>query len=488
MPSDYGVLLAVVKGDRPERPEGNATGLTDEIWEIMQMCWNSAPSQRPLANRIVELLGSAEILASDNRLQDDFNQSVLLETMSQDALGFPDDSRLRGRSPQVIHVLPSPTSTYSSRSSRSLRDRSPHRSRSRSYSRSTRSRSRSPPDRMPPYPPHYPLPHAPHYPLPYPFPYPQPTNINIPTQYPIVLSPDTPSPPSSRRSSRSRSRSPSIQHAPLYLPVNLPPPQIIFPPRTPSPQSSPSSSSSIFPATIPQYPTPLPIPTPSPIPIPLQRLPSISLSQTQTPSPQTATIPHSNSPFIPGISVPSPYQPSSSPGAHSRYSNRSNSRSPLRVKLPEGNSSSIDASGLARYNPSKDLPAIPQDMSASPKDSVWSTQASASSTNEGVRAPWAEDDDDDDDDEGADNIVYDPGRGRRTWNKAPSQEVYTFSDWNRYSPAWISTLYILEPWFWCAIHMQIVPQAHGSLLADSVGLLRRPVWQLAACTRRLLYI
>ena len=47
----------VMKGTRPERPEKyEAPHLTDEIWKLIENCWNHDPVQRPLAANVSETL------------------------------------------------------------------------------------------------------------------------------------------------------------------------------------------------------------------------------------------------------------------------------------------------------------------------------------------------------------------------------------------------------------------------------------------------
>jgi len=47
----------VLKGTRPERPEKyEAPHLTDEIWKLIEHCWNDDPVQRPFASNVAETL------------------------------------------------------------------------------------------------------------------------------------------------------------------------------------------------------------------------------------------------------------------------------------------------------------------------------------------------------------------------------------------------------------------------------------------------
>ena len=56
----YVVPVKVFKGERPERPqEVEGRWFTDEIWEILERCWKSNPSDRPGINCVFECLGRA---------------------------------------------------------------------------------------------------------------------------------------------------------------------------------------------------------------------------------------------------------------------------------------------------------------------------------------------------------------------------------------------------------------------------------------------
>ncbi|KAG5351163.1 hypothetical protein C0989_007708 [Termitomyces sp. Mn162] len=69
---DYGVLIKVSRGERPEKPLDpfcKDRGLTDFIWELIQECWEQIPSKRPSAAQIVERLSrefSRNLLEQDD--------------------------------------------------------------------------------------------------------------------------------------------------------------------------------------------------------------------------------------------------------------------------------------------------------------------------------------------------------------------------------------------------------------------------------------
>ncbi|KAF9644749.1 kinase-like protein [Thelephora ganbajun] len=51
-------LSKVLCGERPPRPQGEAGELfTDDIWEVVELCWKPRPSDRAIANDVLECLG-----------------------------------------------------------------------------------------------------------------------------------------------------------------------------------------------------------------------------------------------------------------------------------------------------------------------------------------------------------------------------------------------------------------------------------------------
>ena len=45
---DPEVVFMILGGERPRRPEGDVGRLfTDEIWEVLRLCWNEQPGDRP---------------------------------------------------------------------------------------------------------------------------------------------------------------------------------------------------------------------------------------------------------------------------------------------------------------------------------------------------------------------------------------------------------------------------------------------------------
>jgi hypothetical protein len=55
------VVPMVIEGRRPKRPANSqGVGLSDEIWDMMQTCWDREPSNRPQIGDIVKLLAKAQ--------------------------------------------------------------------------------------------------------------------------------------------------------------------------------------------------------------------------------------------------------------------------------------------------------------------------------------------------------------------------------------------------------------------------------------------
>jgi len=67
---DSTVMLKVVEGSRPPRPADTSL-LSDEIWKVIEMCWNQAPQDRPSAESVIEQLPLAGIV-DDRPSGDDY--------------------------------------------------------------------------------------------------------------------------------------------------------------------------------------------------------------------------------------------------------------------------------------------------------------------------------------------------------------------------------------------------------------------------------
>ena len=64
---DSTVMKKVVGGSRPPRPADTSL-LSDEIWKVIEMCWNQEPQDRPSAESAIEQLPLAGIV--DDRPSD----------------------------------------------------------------------------------------------------------------------------------------------------------------------------------------------------------------------------------------------------------------------------------------------------------------------------------------------------------------------------------------------------------------------------------
>lgn len=55
--SDFIVFVLVARGERPERPRGyEGRWFTDEIWGVLELCWEKQPDDRPSAEGILTCL------------------------------------------------------------------------------------------------------------------------------------------------------------------------------------------------------------------------------------------------------------------------------------------------------------------------------------------------------------------------------------------------------------------------------------------------
>ena len=76
IPVEARIILSVLAGRRPAWPSDNSSrvrGLSDEMRELVETCWDQKPTNRPTATQIVQQL---RVLASgrpDQRQQDDFS-------------------------------------------------------------------------------------------------------------------------------------------------------------------------------------------------------------------------------------------------------------------------------------------------------------------------------------------------------------------------------------------------------------------------------
>jgi hypothetical protein len=82
---DFQVMFAVKLGKRPSRPTHDLSltrGLNDEIWHIIEACWDQDPSGRPSASKVVEYLRALPNKPSDHRPLNDFDKVLPSQVLS----------------------------------------------------------------------------------------------------------------------------------------------------------------------------------------------------------------------------------------------------------------------------------------------------------------------------------------------------------------------------------------------------------------------
>ena len=55
------VMKKVLEGSRPPRP-AHTNLLSDEIWKVIEICWNQEPQDRPNAESVIEQLPLAGVV------------------------------------------------------------------------------------------------------------------------------------------------------------------------------------------------------------------------------------------------------------------------------------------------------------------------------------------------------------------------------------------------------------------------------------------
>ena len=59
---NFTVVGRVLKGERPERPQGvDGTWFTNEVWGILEGCWKPTPGDRPRIEDVLECLNNASM-------------------------------------------------------------------------------------------------------------------------------------------------------------------------------------------------------------------------------------------------------------------------------------------------------------------------------------------------------------------------------------------------------------------------------------------
>jgi serine/threonine protein kinase len=81
---EYQIMFAVQSGKRPPRPSHDLSrirGLNDEIWHLIDACWDQEPFQRPTSSQILNQLQALPNRPADQRPADDFEMSIPSELL-----------------------------------------------------------------------------------------------------------------------------------------------------------------------------------------------------------------------------------------------------------------------------------------------------------------------------------------------------------------------------------------------------------------------
>jgi hypothetical protein len=84
--SDHKLIPALEQGKRPARPSNawsGTRGLNDDMWHLMEKCWDQDPTKRPAASQIVEDLCYLPGRATDTRLFDNSSSTTSVSQMWQ---------------------------------------------------------------------------------------------------------------------------------------------------------------------------------------------------------------------------------------------------------------------------------------------------------------------------------------------------------------------------------------------------------------------
>lgn len=63
--SEEAVIIRVIEGKRPDRPTAEDLGLTDAIWDLVEMCWQVKLEKRPTVSYALRYLRKAANLKLD---------------------------------------------------------------------------------------------------------------------------------------------------------------------------------------------------------------------------------------------------------------------------------------------------------------------------------------------------------------------------------------------------------------------------------------
>ncbi|KAJ7882056.1 kinase-like domain-containing protein [Mycena olivaceomarginata] len=76
LPTDGAVIDAVIKGRRPSQPAScSGTAALDDLWKVLQHCWEEQPERRPTCGQIVERLTGTVIQATATQSTPDWDHT-----------------------------------------------------------------------------------------------------------------------------------------------------------------------------------------------------------------------------------------------------------------------------------------------------------------------------------------------------------------------------------------------------------------------------
>ena len=79
-------LAAILSGKHPEKPlDASSLGLTDALWDLLQLCWSESASARPTARQLFDHLHPASLKWVPPNLRPPAEEAV--STLSSDTFG-----------------------------------------------------------------------------------------------------------------------------------------------------------------------------------------------------------------------------------------------------------------------------------------------------------------------------------------------------------------------------------------------------------------
>ena len=84
-------MLATLRGDRPGKPPGaESLGFSNELWGLVQLCWNELPSNRPTAQQLLDCISPSSLSWNPPQtypvIETDFED--IIESDSSESLGM----------------------------------------------------------------------------------------------------------------------------------------------------------------------------------------------------------------------------------------------------------------------------------------------------------------------------------------------------------------------------------------------------------------